>query len=212
MHIADGVVSLPVLAVGSSLAAAGVALGLKKIDYRQIPRVGVLTAGFFVASLIHIPVGPGQVHLLMNGLTGIVLGWAAFPALLVALFLQALLFGYGGVTVLGLNTLTMALPAVCCHYLFGRHLAGQHQPRGTFLLAFAAGASGVALSGTLLAATLYFSNREFFGVATAILIAHLPVMVVEGALTGGAVLFLKRVQPEIFHDIKPSVDNTAQHH
>ncbi len=198
MHIADGVVSLPVLAAGSTLAVAGVAVGLRKIDYRQIPQVGVLTAGFFVASLIHLPVGPAQVHLLMNGLTGIVLGWAAFPALLVALFLQSLLFGYGGITVLGINTLNMALPAVCCHYLFRRPLAGNHRRRATFLIAFAAGAGGVAMSGTLLAATLYFSNREFLGVAAAILAAHLPVMVVEGILTGGAVLFLKRVQPEIF--------------
>ena len=198
MHIADGVVSLPVLAAGSTLATAGVAMGLRAIDHRQIPQVGVLTAGFFVASLIHIPVGPGQVHLVMNGLTGLILGWAAFPALLVALFLQALLFGYGGITVLGINTLNMALPAVWCHYLFRRALADDHHRRKTFLVAAVAGAGGVAMSGTLLAATLYFSNQEFLGVAAAILAAHIPVMMVEGILTGGAAIFLKRVQPEIF--------------
>lgn len=196
MHIADGVVSLPVLVTSSAIAAGGVGIGLRKTDYRQIPQVAVLTAGFFIASLIHIPVGPGQVHLLMNGLTGIILGWAAFPALLVALFLQALLFGYGGITVLGVNTVNMALPALCCHYLFTPFLRKELSRRKTFLIAFAAGSSAVAASGLLLAATLFFSNREFTGVAAAILVAHLPVMAVEGVLTGSAAVFLKRVQPD----------------
>ncbi|MDH3393933.1 MAG: cobalt transporter CbiM [Desulfobulbaceae bacterium] len=196
MHIADGVVSLPVLVTSTAIAATGVGIGLKQTDYKQIPQVAVLTAGFFIASLIHIPLGPGQVHLLMNGLTGIILGWAAFPALLVALFLQALLFGYGGITVLGVNTVNMALPALCCHYLFTPLLRKELSRRSTFLIAFAAGGSAVAASGVLLAATLFFSNREFTGVATAILFAHLPVMVVEGVLTGSAVVFLKRVQPD----------------
>ena len=198
MHIADGVVSLPVLFASTAIAAGGVGIGLSKTDHRQIPQVAVLTAGFFIASLIHIPVGPGQVHLIMNGLTGIVLGWAAFPALLVALFLQALLFGYGGITVLGVNTVNMALPALCCSYLFGPLLTRELSRRATFMVAFAAGAIAVAASGTLLAATLYFSSREFTGVATAILLAHLPVMIVEGVLTGSAVVFLKRVQPDFF--------------
>ncbi len=195
MHIADGIVSLPVLVASTTIAAGGVGIGLKKMDYRQIPQVAVLTAGFFIASLIHLPVGPGQVHLLMNGLTGIILGWAAFPALLVALFLQALLFGYGGITVLGVNTVNMALPAICCHYLFTPFLRKELSRRATFLIAFGAGASAVAASGVLLAATLFFSSREFTGVATAILFAHLPVIAVEGILTGSAVVFLKRVHP-----------------
>ena len=198
MHIADGIVSLPILIAGTTLAAGGVGIGLKKTEHRQIPKVAVLTAGFFVASLIHLPVGPGQVHLIMNGLIGIILGWAAFPALLVALFLQSLLFGYGGFTVLGVNTINMALPALGCYYIFRPQLAKNLSRKATFLIAFAAGATAVAASGICLAASLYFSNHEFFGVATAILIAHLPVMVVEGILTGSAVVFLKRVQPDFF--------------
>ena len=198
MHIADGIISLPILVAGTTLAAGGVGIGLKKTEHRQIPKVAVLTAGFFVASLIHLPVGPGQVHLIMNGLIGIILGWAAFPALLVALFLQSLLFGYGGFTVLGVNTINMALPALCCYYIFRPQLEKNLSRKATFTIAFGAGATAVAASGILLAASLFFSNREFFGVATAILFAHLPVMVVEGILTGSAVVFLKRVQPDFF--------------
>ncbi len=56
----------------------------------------------------------------------------------------------------------------------------------------------MAASGLLLAATLYCSSREFTTVATAILLAHLPVIIAEGVLTGSAVVFLKRVQPNFF--------------
>ena len=69
-------------------------------------------AAFFAGSLIAIPVGPSSVHLMLGGLIGLMLGTAAFPALFVALALQALLFGMGGLTTLGVNTLNMALPGV----------------------------------------------------------------------------------------------------
>ena len=50
MHIVDGALSVPVLATGAVLTAAGVALGLKKMDYDHLPQVGVLSAAFFIAS------------------------------------------------------------------------------------------------------------------------------------------------------------------
>lgn len=45
----------------------------------SIPKVGVLSSAFFVATLIHVPVGPSSIHLVLNGLMGVMLGWAAFP-------------------------------------------------------------------------------------------------------------------------------------
>ena len=62
--------------------------------------VAILAAHFFVGSLIHVPVGPSSVHVVLNGLLGMLLGWAAFPSIFVALMLQAILFQYGGITVL----------------------------------------------------------------------------------------------------------------
>ena len=104
MHISEGVLSGPVLLSGAALAAAGTAIGLKKLDYDQIAKAGMLSGAFFVASLIHVPLGPTSVHLIMNGLVGLLLGWAAFPAILVALALQAVFFQFGGITSLGVNT------------------------------------------------------------------------------------------------------------
>ena len=111
MHISEGVLSAPVLISGAALAAAGTAIGLKRLDYDRIAQVGVLSSAFFVASLIHVNVGPASVHLILNGIVGLLLGWSAVPAILVALTLQAIFFQYGGITVLGINTLIMALPA-----------------------------------------------------------------------------------------------------
>ena len=107
MHISEGVLSAPVLITGAVLSAAGIAIGLRKMSYDKIPEVAVLSSAFFVASLIHVPIGPSSVHLVLNGLLGILLGWMAFPSILVALSLQALLFqficnvdieGYGQLT------------------------------------------------------------------------------------------------------------------
>ena len=118
MHIAEGILSAPVLIGGAGAALSGTALGLKAVDYERITRVGILSSAFFVASLIHVNIGPSSTHLILNGLVGLMLGWAAFPAILVALILQAFLFQYGGITVLGVNTVIMALPAVICYYAF----------------------------------------------------------------------------------------------
>lgn len=197
MHIADGVVSAPVLLGGTAFAITGVSIGLQKIDYDQIPRIAVLSAAFFVASLIHVPIGPGQVHLILNGLAGLVLGWAAFPAILIALLLQSLLFGYGGVTVLGVNTLNMALPAVFCHYVFPPLISRTASKPVLFVSGFGVGGFAILLSGAMITATLYLSNKEFIGVISAILIAHLPIILVEGALTGAAILFIQKVNPQV---------------
>ncbi len=112
MHISEGVLSAPVLATGAVLSLAGVAIGLKKMDYEKLPEVGVLSSVFFVASLIHVPIGPAAAHLVLNGICGLILGWMAFPAILVGLVLQGILFQFGGLTTLGINTFNMAFPAV----------------------------------------------------------------------------------------------------
>ena len=78
MHISEGVLSAPVLVAGGALAAAGVAVGLRKLDYERVPQVAMLSAAFFVASLIHVPVGPSNVHLVLNGLVGLVLSMLSF--------------------------------------------------------------------------------------------------------------------------------------
>ena len=193
MHISEGVLSGPVLISGGALAAAGTAIGLKKLDYDRIAQAGILSAAFFVASLIHVPIGPSNAHLILNGLVGLLLGWAAFPAILVALVLQAMLFQFGGITALGVNTLIMALPAVICYLIFSRFL--HKKPLIALSAAFACGFLSVLFGAVLLGLALIFTEENFFEVSAIVIAAHIPVMIIEGVITAVCVSFLKKVQP-----------------
>lgn len=194
MHISEGVLSAPVLLAGAGAAVIGTAVGLKRVDYDRLMTVAILASAFFVASLVHVPIGPVSAHLILNGLLGFMLGWAAFPAILVGLTLQAALFQYGGFTTLGVNTVDMALPAVLCHYAFRPLIKS---PKGRYAGGFLCGAGAVLLAGIMTAAALAFSEEGFLTTAKLVLVAHLPVMIVEGLITAGAVAFLARVKPEL---------------
>jgi cobalt/nickel transport system permease protein len=197
MHISEGVLSPAILTGGVALTAIGVGIGLKSIDYEEIPYIGILTAGFFVASLIHLPIGPASVHLILNGILGLILGWKAFPAILVGLTLQALLFQFGGITTLGINTLNMALPAVTCYYLFGWGVKKSSGRLIFIITAFAAGCCAVLFAGILVGFSLYLSGEAFLPAAKLLVAAHLPVMLIEGILTATCALFLRKVKPEL---------------
>lgn len=195
MHISEGVLSPAVLGAGAVLAAAGTALGLRRLDYDRLMTVAILSAAFFVGSLIHVPVGFSSAHLILNGLLGAILGWAAFPAILVALMLQAVLFQYGGLTVLGVNTFNMAAPAVLCWYALRPLMLRPGTSRA--IGAFCCGSLPVAGAGLLTALSLFFSEEGFLRSAQILFLAHIPVMVVEGIVTILVVSFLAKVRPEI---------------
>ncbi|KAB1442164.1 cobalt transporter CbiM [Pseudodesulfovibrio senegalensis] len=197
MHISEGVLAAPVLLSGAALTVVGTAVGLRRMDYDRIMGVAILSAAFFVASLVHVPVGPSSAHLILNGLLGLVLGWAAFPSILVALLLQAVLFQYGGLTVLGLNTFTMAAPAVLCYYLFRPLLRNGKAAVGAFLVGFCS----VLLSALFAASALALSGEAFVPLAAGLVAAHIPIMVVEGFITMFAYSFLARVKPEVLQGI-----------
>jgi cobalt/nickel transport system permease protein len=195
MHISEGILTAPVLAGGAVLTTVGTAIGLKKLNYDRIMTVSLLSATFFVASLIHVPIGPGSVHLLLGGLLGLILGWGAFPAIVVALSLQAIFFQYGGMLVLGVNGIIIAGPAVLCGLLFHPLLAGTRKKQMT--AGFLAGFCAMFLSAILMAGALYLSDSGFLRVAALVLASHFPVMFIEGIITMFVVSFLAKVQPEI---------------
>jgi cobalt/nickel transport system permease protein len=195
MHISEGVLSGQVLSAGAVIAVVGTGIGLKKIDYDKIVHVAILASAFFVASLIHINIGPASVHLILNGILGLLLGFAAIPAILTALLLQSVLFQYGGLTALGVNVVIMAFPAVLVHYLF-LPLLGKSS-KLNFTAGFLAGLFSILLSSLLLGAALWFTDKNFFETSFAIIITYIPVMLIEGVITGFCVTFLLKVYPEI---------------
>lgn len=201
MHIVDGALSTPVVIAGAALAVGGIAMGLKQLTLERIPATGILSASFFVAALIHVPIGPSSVHLVLNGLAGLILGWAAFPALFVGLLLQTVFFGFGGLTVLGVNLVNIAAPAVVAWLLFGR-LVERGSARSGAFWAGVGGAFALGLTTIFVAFSLALTGDEFLPAAKLVLIAHLPVMVIEALLTGAAVYLVRQVRPDLFAAVK----------
>lgn len=173
-------------------AGSMAAIGLCKMKPDEIPKVAVTTSAFFVASLIHIPIGPTSLHLILNGLVGMLLGPSALLSILVGLILQALLFQHGGVTTIGANMLMMSLPAILSWWLFNilRKI-------NTFVAGFVVGGSGILGGVLILVLLLVTTGSEFIGVAKMAILAHLPVMLIEGLVTGFVAAFLMKVKPEI---------------
>jgi cobalt/nickel transport system permease protein len=204
MHIYEGILTVSVggqavLAAGAALTAAGTAIGLRTLEPERLPRAAVLSAAFFVVSLIHVPLWPSSVHLMLTGLIGVMLGWAAFPVILVALSLQAILFSYGGLTALGLNTFVMAAPAVICHYLFRRAVIVE-QDRPAFAAGFAAGSAAIVMSALLIAISLSLSGKsEFDSLGKIFAVLQLPLAVIEGLVTASVVSLVRKVRPELLY-------------
>ncbi|MDX1762759.1 MAG: cobalt transporter CbiM [bacterium] len=196
MHISEGVLSFSTVAAGWAGTTAIVVPSLRAVKGEHLPKMAVLTAVFFVASLIHIPFGPTSVHLILNGLVGVVTGFGAYPAILLGLALQAVLFQHGGLMVLGINGVLLGVPALAAYGIFRLGDRVGHRNK-TAVFGFLAGASATALTGLILALLLMTTGQAFLPVAKLALFAHLPLMVVEGLVTAAAVSFLARVKPEM---------------
>ncbi|MBL7130996.1 MAG: cobalt transporter CbiM [Candidatus Omnitrophica bacterium] len=196
MHISDGVLSAPVWIGSYVVTTAITAATSRKMNPENIPKVAVMTSVFFVASLIHIPIGPTSVHLILNGLVGIILGPLAFVSILLGLVLQALLFQHGGITTIGANSLMMGLPALLAYRIFNLHRRFRFKSKEA-IFGGLAGANGVLLGVFILAVLLVTTGEEFIGIAKFAALAHLPVILIEAVISGFIVSFLYKVKPEI---------------
>jgi cobalt/nickel transport system permease protein len=120
VHIADGVLSPIFLVACTLIAITLLGVSLFRIEQNEIPRIGLLAAAAFVGAQIHLPLGVTSVHLLLNGLIGVILGRRAPLALAISLFLQSFIFAHGGKLALGVNLCVLALPAVFAGWWFCR--------------------------------------------------------------------------------------------
>ncbi len=275
VHISDGVLH-PISWIGGLLLTGGLlALGARCIRDEEIPRVAVLTAAFFVASLVHIRIGPTSVHLLLNGLVGVILGRRAALAIPLGVGLQAVLFAHGGFTTIGVNSCVMVLPALLAAACFGglrrrmaspmvrvalvlagscvlavvgigalallaspelRAAAAAAEPNfeglgcvvadwllhplslatiglvcagmlwldrqlggmPEFTLGMVLGLVAVLATVTLTCLVLYLGGETYWAYPALILVvAHLPIALIEGLIIGSTVAFLARVKPEM---------------
>lgn len=209
MHIPDGILPPSVTLGGYVVSVVAAWACIHTIKQREdpredVPKAALLTAAFFVASLVHIPVPPASVHLVLNGLLGVLLGPFAFPAILIGLFFQAVMFGHGGVTTLGVNGIILGLPALGAHALFSLHARGRGPtPRKAMVLGFLAGSLTVGFSVLLFVAFLFMNMPSHMDAAAersaiAILaISHIPLILIEGVVTGLLAAFLLRAHPRL---------------
>ncbi len=216
MHIPDGILTPEVVVGGYVVAGALTAYSLRKINQSpdpeaNMPKAALMTAAFFVASWIHIPVPPTSVHLILNGLLGVVLGWYAFPAIVVGLFLQAVMFQHGGLTTLGINATMMGLPALFAFFIF--QLRTRFNLQGTVatnVFAFLGGSLGLASAALIAWGVLITSIPTYIDVAmergaiTSLTLAYIPLAVIEGIFTVMIISFLLRVRPDMVEAHAPT--------
>ena len=213
MHIPDGILPLAVSTTGFVVTGVATWYSLRKINQQEdpqasIPKAALLTSAFFVASWIHVPIPPTSVHLVLNGLLGVILGWYVFPAILIGLFFQAIMFNHGGLTTLGVNAAMMGIPALAAYYIFQlRYKFGGDEPTNLARFAFMGGALGLGLAAVIAFPLLIYTIPGHLDVAAertsiiALLVAHVPLMVIEGFFTAMLVSFLARVKPELIQAV-----------
>lgn len=197
MHISDGVLPLSITLGSFVISAIAVSWSVRKTTPENLPKTAVMTAAFFVASLIHIPLGPTSIHLLLPGLVGIILGPSAFLSVFLGLFLQSILFQFGGLTALGANALMMGMPALLGGWLF--HLSKGTSQKSHILAGAFSGGIATTLATMILTLLLLSTGEDFIGVSKIAFAANLPVICIEAILSGCTVSFLYKVRPTLLN-------------
>ncbi len=221
MHIPDGYLSPAtcgtMYAVSLPLwARAGVVMR-RTFTRRTVPTLALLSAFSFLIMMFNVPVPGGTTaHAVGGTLIAILLGpWAALIGESLALVVQALFFGDGGLTAIGANCFNMGFVLPFIGYLVYR-LISWDSPFGSRRRWIGAAIGGyVGINAAALMAAIEFGIQpSLFHTATgvplycpygltqaipAMLVAHLLIAgPVEAAITGGIVAFLGKYHPDVF--------------
>ena len=149
MHIPDGYLSPSTCASLYAVAAPFWYVSLKRVkkslNTRMVPLLSVFSAFCFVIMMFNLPLPGGTTgHAVGMGIAAIVLGpWASILAISVALLIQALFFGDGGVTAIGANCFNMAIVGSLVAYAVYRAIS-RRAPLGSTRRVVAAGIAGYA--------------------------------------------------------------------
>ncbi len=202
VHIADGILAPEIWISGFILTGILLIYTLSKIKIEDVPKISLVASAVFVSSLLHIPLGPSSVHLLFVGLAGILLGLGAFPAVFLAVVLQAFLFQHGGVTTIGVNSLTMGLPALISYGIFVVVVKKLSWKKRYVFGGSLAGGIAIFLAVLFTSTVLVVTGKEFIGLVVLLAASHIPVIVIETVLVGGITEFLQKVKPEMLVEVK----------
>lgn len=210
MHIPDGFLNLPVIAVTWLLAIALIAISLNQVQakYQEkaVPLMGVCAAFIFAAQMINFPIPGGTSgHLLGGTLAGALLGpWAGALVMTVVFIVQAVMFQDGGLTVLGANIFNMGLIGTFCGYYLYRTIRfaiGRDKLSGMVIGVAVAAWSSVVIASILCAIQLAISGTVPLTVAlTAMAIWHVIIGIGEALITVVALTFIWRTRPDLLYD------------
>jgi cobalt/nickel transport system permease protein len=215
MHIPDGLMDPIVALVGTveflAIVGSALAISSRRTTEKDLPRVAVLCAGIFVAQMLNFPVGGGTTgHLIGAALLAIMIGPVlAILGMTVVLIIQALMFGDGGITALGLNGLNMAIiaPLVGWGVYSLVHPISKGLGRSGDSIAVAAAAwASVFTAAAACAAELavsYSVSDGAYGIAGAISVPamlgyHAVIGIGETLITVGVVAYVRAASPSAF--------------
>lgn len=161
MHIPDGYLSpqtyIPFYAVSISFIGVAIRKIRKTLSVKLIPFLGMASAFSFLIMMFNIPFpGGSSGHAVGAALIALILGpWVAVASVSVALVLQALIFGDGGITALGANCFNMAVVMPFVAYYSFKLIKGKSEHPGRIsMAAFVAGYLGLCIAAICTAVEL----------------------------------------------------------
>jgi len=158
MHIPDGYLGpqtyVPLF--GASVAFWGVALKKikKELTARQVPYLSMAAAFSFLIMMFNVPIPGGTTgHAVGGAIIAILLGpWTAIVAVSVALIIQAMVFGDGGITAIGANCFNMAIVLPFASYWIFKLVNGKSKDgKRLYISSFLSGYLGLVVAATLTA-------------------------------------------------------------
>ena len=214
MHISEGILPPGWAIFWFVMAAPFVAWGVRQItqqaDPSYIPLIGIFGAAVFVFSCfpIPVPVAGSTAHPAGTGMAAIFLGpFASVVVAFISLLLQALFLAHGGLTTLGGNTFSMGVMGSFSGY--GAFRLGRLLRLNLFWSAFLAGVTAdlVTYFGTSLEMSLALHGTQpFLSVLAQIFLAfmptQIPLSILEGAVTGGMIVYVQKHRPDILRKLK----------
>jgi len=227
MHIPDGYLSPATCAVMYTAAAPFWYIALQRIkrllNTRMVPLLSVFAAFSFVIMMFNLPLPGGTTgHAVGMGIAAIVLGpWGSMLAISVALLIQALFFGDGGITAFGANCFNMAIVGSLVAYWVYRAIAGRAAITSSRRVVAAAIAGYAAINIAALLAAIEFGIQPllFMDASGAPLYAPYPLSVAIPAMaighltiagiaelivSGGVVAYLQRADPSLLKLTAPN--------
>lgn len=215
MHISEGILPAGWAAFWFLMAAPFVGWGVARIGRRKsedpsyIPLLGIFGAAVFVFSCfpIPVPVAGSTAHPAGTGMSAIFLGpFASVVVAFISLLLQALFLAHGGLTTLGGNTFSMGIMGSFSGY--GAFLLGRALRLPLFWCGFLAGVAAdlVTYLGTSFEMALALhGTHSLWSVLGQIYLAFMPTQVplslLEGAVTGGIVVYVRKHRPDILRKL-----------